>query len=316
MQAKVLVDTRNLSHEEWLEYRRRGIGGSDVAGVADIVPWSSPVEVWLDKRGEIGPKDDNEAMRIGRDLEDYVAQRFAEKRSQDLGRVVKVHNVNQILQHPEYKFMLANLDRKVSGEHSLLECKTTVDYWNEITFDNFPNYYNAQIQHYLAVTGYEKAYLAVLSLNKRLFHYYEVPRDEDIIKDLIDIETEFWNDYVLTGRRPPISGSKHDSGLINKLYPEAAEGRIANLNKDIKNLIEKQHEYKEVEEKYKTLKKEQENKIKEMMGEAEVGIYQGEELVRWKNVQSTRFNAKSFKEAHPDLYKKYAYESQYRRLYL
>ncbi len=316
MQAEVLVDTKDLTHEEWLEYRKQGIGGSDAAAAIGLGRWKSARIVWADKTGFLGEEKDNDAMRLGRDLEEYVADRFIEKRSEDTGKEIKLWNVNQILRHPEHKFMLANLDRRVLKESALLECKTTVDHSNVWKIDSFPEYYIPQLQHYLAVTGFEKAYLAVLVLDKRWFNYYEVDRDDKLIEYLIKEEKRFWEDYVLTGVMPPIEEADLKNKIIDKLYPEAKEGKIVHLDSGINELIEKRIDYKETENKFKNLRQEVETKIKDLLGEAELGFYQGQQVVKWRNINSSRFDSKKFRSEHPDLYSEYLNESSYRRLYI
>ena len=48
-QPLVLVDTAGLSEEEWLAYRRKGIGGSDVAALLGISPWRTARDLFYDK---------------------------------------------------------------------------------------------------------------------------------------------------------------------------------------------------------------------------------------------------------------------------
>lgn len=113
---KNLISTREMSHEKWLEYRKKGIGGSDAGAICGLNPYVSLVTVWADKKSKIPPKPDNEAMRQGRDFEDIVAKRFCEETGK------KVRRCNYIIQHDEYPFMLANVDRLVVGETAGLEC--------------------------------------------------------------------------------------------------------------------------------------------------------------------------------------------------
>ena len=70
------ISTKGMSREEWLERRRKTIGGSDAAGIVGLSKWASPFSVWADKTGRAAEKADTEAMRQGRDLEDYVARRW------------------------------------------------------------------------------------------------------------------------------------------------------------------------------------------------------------------------------------------------
>ncbi|MDE5859902.1 MAG: YqaJ viral recombinase family protein [Oscillospiraceae bacterium] len=48
--AKILASTENMPYEEWLEYRKKGIGGSDASVVCGINKYKSPVELWLEKQ--------------------------------------------------------------------------------------------------------------------------------------------------------------------------------------------------------------------------------------------------------------------------
>lgn len=317
MQAKKLLNIKKLTIEEWLEKRNElGIGGSDVSAIVGINPFKSAVEVWLDKTGDKINQEDNRAMYWGRELEDKVAEEFAKRRSEELDQEVKVWHENHILQHPEHEFMIADIDRRVVGEDALLECKTTVDFNNLWTEDNFPDMYMLQVQHYLAVTGYDKAYLAVLILNKRKFQYYTIEKDKELINLIIENEKDFWYNHVKENIPPEVDGSKASSKLLKKMYPEAEENKKINLKKDDINLIDKRNEFYEIEKKYKKKRKEYENKLKNKLEDAELGVYQGEEVVKWKNISSKRMKTKQFRKDHPELYNEYSYQSNYRRLYV
>ena len=113
------ISTKGMPHKEWLEHRRRSIGGSDAAAIIGLNPWASPYSVWADKLGLIPPKEDNEAMRLGRDLEEYVAKRFCEETGK------RVRRENSIIINPDYPFAHANVDRILIGEDAGLECKTS-----------------------------------------------------------------------------------------------------------------------------------------------------------------------------------------------
>ena len=77
MSAQILVSTLNMDRNEWLEYRKRGIGGSDAAAVAGLNPWKSPMAVWLEKTGRVEPEEPGEAAYWGTVLEDVVAKEFS-----------------------------------------------------------------------------------------------------------------------------------------------------------------------------------------------------------------------------------------------
>ena len=123
-QPDVLTPTADLSREEWLSFRRQGIGGSDAAAVLGISPFRTGVDLYYDKLGQ--PVEDDEqnwvAKEVGTLLEDLVARIFAKKTG------LKVWPMPAMYRHPDHPCMLADIDRLVmlpKGETAILECKTT-----------------------------------------------------------------------------------------------------------------------------------------------------------------------------------------------
>ncbi len=99
-----LADTRKLTHEEWLEYRKRGIGGSDAAAVLGLNPYTSAYAVYHEKLSLAEPFEGNDKTRLGSDLEEYVAKRFTEIMS-ERGTPLKVHRLNAILRSRDHPFI-------------------------------------------------------------------------------------------------------------------------------------------------------------------------------------------------------------------
>jgi putative phage-type endonuclease len=206
------------NRDQWLEMRRRGIGGSDSAAIVGLNPYSSKLAVYADKLGLVPEREDNEAMREGRELEDYVAKRWEEKTGK------KVQRLNAMLINEEFPWAIANLDRKVVGERSFLEIKTT-SAWNKADFANgeIPPTYYCQVQHYLAVSGYEKAYLAVLVLNKA-FYTFEIDRNEKEIDALMEAERIFWEEHVQKQVPPDPDGSESSMAVLDsKVFVDDTE---------------------------------------------------------------------------------------------
>ena len=143
---KRLVSTRNLSKEDWLRYRKCGITGTDAGAILGLNPYRSAFQVYHDKISDTIENIDNEAMRQGRDLEDYVAQRFSEETG------FKVRRANAIYQSEEHPLLLADFDRLIVGQKAGLECKTvspfSADKWadGKIRLDTLHGYYTAQEQ--------------------------------------------------------------------------------------------------------------------------------------------------------------------------
>ncbi|HHU23254.1 MAG TPA: hypothetical protein GXZ52_07585, partial [Clostridiales bacterium] len=223
---------------------------------------------------------------------------------------LKLRRRNAILVHKQYPFMSANVDRLVVGQSAGLECKTAGYYSTDDWAMGVPEYYQAQVQHYMAVTGLPVWYVAVL-IGGQEFRYYKITRDNSFIKELIAVESEFWS-MVETRTPPPIDGTKASTELIKKLYPEAEKGKEIELPFEAFELIQQYEQACEEEKQIQLKKDEAANKLKNMLGAAEKGTIHGRTVI-WQNVSSKRFNSKALQKEHPDIYEKYAEASVYRR---
>nr|DAH61415.1 MAG TPA: Exonuclease [Caudoviricetes sp.] len=302
---KNLISTREMSHEKWLEYRKKGIGGSDAGAICGLNPYVSPVTVWADKKSKIPPKPDNEAMRQGRDFEDIVAKRFCEETGK------KVRRCNYIIQHDEYPFMLANVDRLVVGESAGLECKTcsayNADKWND---GKIPMHYEIQCHHYMAVTGLDKWYIACLILGVG-FVWHTIERDEEIIKSLESVEEDFWNRYIIGKEIPDPDGSTAYTEMIKQIYPESSDESPVDLY-GYDSQIDRIMEINDLMRTLETEKSQIEQSIKVYMKEAE-RAESNNYRVTWKTTVSNRIDSSRLKKEMPDVYKKYLKPSESRR---
>jgi putative phage-type endonuclease len=285
------IPTIKMSHEEWLEHRRQSIGGSDASAILGMNQYTSPYTVWADKLGKLPPKEDNEAMRIGRDLEDYVAKRFTEETGK------KVRRENNIIINPDIPFAHANVDRMVVGEDAGFEAKTT-SVLNLKKFKNgeYPETYYVQCVHYMMVTGCKRWYLGVLILGVG-FKQFVIERDEGEINALRKSEEEFWQ-YVERQTPPPADGSKSTSDTITAIYPDSNEGHV-NLMAYEDRLSQYIALGKQIDE-LKTLRDDVANGIKSFMGEAGRGE-SNRYKVTWSSSARSTFDHKRFAQEHPNV---------------
>jgi len=305
MLAKVL--TLDMSREDWLKERQKGIGGSDASAILGFNPWKSPFELYIEKTSDKVQEIDNEAIHWGNVLEDVVAEEFTRRTG------IRVRRRNEIFRHKEHDWMIANIDRDVVGERALLECKTTnafnLDAW---TGDEIPPAYMCQLQHYMAVLDYEKAYIAVLIGGQR-FEWKEITRDDEFIELMIEHEKQFWEEHVLKEVPPEIDGSRSASELLNAMYPEDNGETIMLESDKAEMLIEAIESIKaEIKEK-QALQKEYENKLKLMIGDAEKGVTPKYE-VRHRTITSNRLDSRKLRKELPDIAEKYTNQSTYRRM--
>lgn len=288
------ISTVGMSRERWLEIRRESIGGSDAGALLGLNPFKSPYALWAEKTGKAIPEDisDKEAVRLGNDLEEYVAQRFTEATGK------KVRRCNAIIRNTEYPFAHANPDRMVVGENAGLEIKTTSS-WETLKKcreGSFPDTWYAQASHYLLVTGAKKWYLAVLCFGQGFF-LFEIERDEAEIAALAKAEADFWN-KVTTDTAPPVDGMDSTTEALKVIYADGCDRKcdLFPVSTNIQMLQQLKLRAKEIDR----MIAEQQNIITAYMGHSERGEC-GNTRITWR-VQSRRsFDAKRFAADHPSI---------------
>jgi len=295
-----ILDT---TRAEWLQERRRGIGGSDVAAILGLSSWRTPLDVYLDKTGQRVDHDtDNPAMYWGRTLEPVIRQHYADTTGRN------VIHPNGILTHPKHDFMLANVDG-LTEDGRVFEAKTarTAQGWGEQGSDEVPDAYALQVQHYMAVTGLPVADIAVL-IGGSDFRVYHVEADPDLQADMIQEESEFWQ-HVIEQRPPePVSfaevvqrwGKSGRAGnVIATPDTEAAWKKLVKLRADSKINAEFEDELKAV--------------ICKALGDQGDTLITptGNVLATWKQGKSAmRLNVARLTEDHPDLVAQYREASE------
>jgi putative phage-type endonuclease len=294
-----------MKREDWLKLRKAGIGGSDAGAICGLNPYSTPMSVYRDKTSVHISDEDNEAMRQGRDLEDYVARRFMELTG------LKVRRSNMMYRSREHPFMIADVDRLIVGEDAGLECKTASAY-NADKWKNgeVPAHYLVQCHHYMAVTGKNKWYIAVVILGQG-FQYAEIKRDQAVINDLISIEEAFWNVNVKAGVMPDPDGSKICDEIIARYYPSAKKGQAVPLIGFDKKL-ERRQEIDVLIKKLEIESNQIDQEIKIYMEEAESAV-SDKFRVSWSSYESARLDSKRLKSEQPEIYQKFSATNQSRR---
>ncbi|WP_330585134.1 YqaJ viral recombinase family nuclease [Parablautia muri] len=305
---KIMFEKISLSGVDntgWLRLRKSGIGGSDAGAICGVNPFSNAMKVFKDKTSEEIEEQDNEAIRIGHDLEDYVAQRFTEATG------LKVRKSNFMYRSTEHPFMIADVDRLVVGEDAGLECKTASAYNADKWADgDIPLHYVMQCYHYMAVTGKKVWYIAAVILGRE-FTYRKLEWDDELIERLISIEDNFWNNHVVKGIIPPPDGSKVCDEVIQQYFHTARKASAIKLvgfdeklrrREEILGFIsELQEEQKQIEQEVKLFMQDNELASSEHF------------RVSWKNIDSTKLDAKRIKEEKPELYADYGKVSHSRR---
>lgn len=300
------IPTATMSKEEWTALRSTTIGGSDAAAILGLNPYKSPYALWAEKTGKVIPEDisQKEAVRLGTDLEEYVAKRFTEATGK------KVRRENYTVFRDDMPYAHANYDRVVIGERAGLEIKTT-NALNLKKFKNgeYPANYYVQCCHYLLVSGLDRWYLAVLVLGVE-FKVFTIERDEAEIAALKEAEENFW--YQVQNDLPPeIDGMDSTIDALNETFPisdpEADAVDLTSCAVDLAIMDECSQQIKALEEK----KKAAQGRIKETLGEAEMGFY-STYSVSWKSQKQQTFDRKKWEKDHGEIPEEYLKTSESR----
>ena len=293
---KKLVSTLNLDKESWLRYRKEGIGGSDAGAVCGLNPYRTAIQVYYDKISDSIEDIDNEAMRQGRDLEEYVARRFCEAAGK------KVRRANAMFYDEKNSFMLADVDRMIVGENAGLECKTAspymADHWRD---DNIPLSYLIQCYHYMSVCNADAWYIAVVIYGKD-FKYYRIERDDEAIELIIRIEKDFWYNHIIPKVMPDPDGSKTADIAIAERF-KASQNITIPLS-GFNDRLQRRQELIKVIEHMEREKRQIDQELKLYLGDAEVAE-NDQYRVSWRNISRNSLDEKRLKEDKPHIYEKY-----------
>jgi putative phage-type endonuclease len=239
-----------------LQIRQTGIGASEAAAALGIDPYRSRFGLWGEKTGQIDPADlyGVEAVEWGNRLQPIVAQAYAERS----GRVIRQNRADATRRHKVHPFMLATLDssQRDLSHYGLgaLEVKTTNAYAGEDWKDSPPLRVQVQLQHQLAVTGYQWGTIAVLIGGQKLL-WFDMERHDRFIETMIAQERAFW-DLVESRTPPPVDGSEQTAEALRRLYasdngasvmlpPEAAiiDAKLLRIKAAQKRLKERRTRY-------------------------------------------------------------------------
>lgn len=297
--ATVLANTRTMDRKTWLQWRQRGIGGSDIGAIAGLNPYRTALHVFLEKVQEIeGDEDEpHEAAEIGTLMEPVVAELAARRNPH-----WRIQRRNAMFQHPDYPWAIANIDRLVYDPQrgkGVMEIKTGSLYrLKEWDTDNAPDYQKVQLYWYEGILGVPWGVMAGI-LGGQHYRQFLVPFDQEIFGYLIQIAQDFWR-HVETRTPPSLDGSAASTKLANALYRQSSPGKQITLPAEAAALIAQWNMAKADEEAAKARKDAAENRLKQLLADAEVGNYPGYQ-VTWKNVESKRWDTKALEAAHPEL---------------
>jgi putative phage-type endonuclease len=289
--------------------RTKYIGGSDIGAILGLSRFRSPLEVWMEKTGKAVKKLDSLPLRFGSFAEEFVASEYARSTGFELLHDESIHI------HPKHSFMSAHIDRFVLENGSttpsrILECKTANPFssseWGEVGSDEVPMSYLCQCIWYAAIANLDRIDLAVLFGNSD-FRIYEVTRDPELERMVLQKASAFWKEYVRKDIPPPAQSeadchtlyAKGDSSKSIEAKAEALEltKRLQTLNSEIEVREEEISYIKQT--------------IMNQMQEAETLTYDGKVLATWKVPKpSFRLDSKRLELDYPEIASNYKVQVQ------
>lgn len=288
------------------EIRSKGIGGSEVAAILGVDPYSSPYQIWLRKTGRDTTIVSNKFTEAGIILEDAVAQFFKKYTNY---KIPKPSGGTYV--HPKYSFAVGTPDRfyfgKNGGGKGVLECKTT-----QAKIDDPPTNWFCQLQWYLGILGMNYGALAWLERGVD-FDFREYEYDKSFFDYMIESVNVFWNNNVLKDI-PPDPIRIED---VEMLYSTHVEGKSVKASPEVvlahTELIKIRNEIKALSDEEEKLV----NQVKMVMEDSEAVYFGDKTLFSWKKPKpSVVFDQKTFKDEHPDLFAKYQIERETSRRFL
>lgn len=284
------------------------IGGSEAAAAAGIDPHRSRVGLWLEKTGRVG-REETEAMRWGTLLQPVIETELHER-----GYITIAPTVPELFD-ANRRWLVGHPDRYIREQDAedlaVLEVKT-VGQWAKREWNGQPPLaYVAQVQHYLHLTGLDRALLAVLVGGQRL-ELTEIERNDRWIATLIDLEQEFLERYLIPDEPPPVRHDDADN--LARMFPEHKPGRKVRLAKDaldvLAELRARTAQKDAIERQCETLR----NQLKATMGDAETALdAHGEEVIHWRTFASERVDVTRLRAERPELAEQFVKPIQSRR---
>lgn len=285
----------DAQRQGWLEERRTGLGGSDSPVVLGVSPFKSRTELWEEKLGRTADPDPTPAMERGTYLEDVIANIYSHRTGRQM---IKRHG---ILRHPEFNFMLANIDRQLHSENGkgpgVLEIKAPgLQVFTRCKRDGLPDYYIIQIQHYLGVTGRKWGSFAVFNAERWELIHFDVERDDELINLIFEADQKFWF-LVKTGTPPeeldvPALDLPPVGGEMVKIETPAWAAAVDALR-----------QAKEIKTEAEALENEAKEELQRLMVEAGAGVVEGAGArIYWKESPGrASFDKRLLAKDHPEI---------------
>ena len=305
---------------DWLTWRRSGLGGSDIAAILGISPYTSEWALWADKIGLVVDDYDNDAMEFGRWLELAVGPWFADRTG------LHVAGEQMLCTHRHNPWARATLDGLVFApipeEHvpfgprsdalGIVQFKT----WATRGWpDGIPPAIRAQTIWEMACAGLRHAWVGVLFSTFR-FEVFELPWDDDVEADwqfMLAAATEFWR-HVEDGTPPPVDGSDATADAIAHLWPTETPDKAIDADPTLAEILARRAAIKARVSADEKVLKGLDNELASLIGDAETIRIDGAPAFTYRAQSRTTVDRAALEAEHPAIAAAFTRISTYRVL--
>lgn len=274
------------TEQEWLEMRTKDITSTDVAALFGVSPYTTLFELWHRKKeGSVVGLAVNDRMKWGTRLQDSIAQGIAEDQGWEIRKMGEYIRLPELGMGSSFDFQLSLLTDTLDGRPALekkgiLEVKNVDglafrDGWI-VDGENVeaPPHIELQVQHQLAVSGSEFAYIGALVGGNKVVLIRREP-DPVVTASIYKEVKEFWRSLLLD--KPPEPDFTKDAEFIAKLYGYAEPGKLFDARgNDMVNLLMGQYRAAQADEKTAGEKKDSiKAQILVMVGDSEKVLFDG-----------------------------------------
>lgn len=271
MTAELVLPASMDRTAEWHEKRRAGITASEIAVILGLSPFESEFSLFWRKLGEIPPIEDNDSMSLGRHLESWVADKFADAYRDDF----------YVLQGGLYAnrrrpWQMATPDRVLYSTYfgvseepiAVWEGKTASSYdgWGVSGTDEVPVYYRAQSLWQQDTQEVRHGYLSCLFLHTKQTRHYVIDYHQADVEVMRLAALDFI-DRLNKGEPPPVDGSQAAREALQQLHSSVREKTTAVIPQDMAD------EYRAAQQELAAAKKRKdaaENLVRQCAGDAQI----------------------------------------------
>ena len=249
----------------WLEKRKHYVTGTDAGKLIGVSPYGGKFAVWLDKTGRAAPVVETPAMKAGKKFESAILQTYAEEMNCKLEHV-DGYDLRTCDEFPRLGASLDGWNHDLQIPVDAKNIKWKNEKWGDAWTDQFPEYYKAQLQVQMMVTGATFAHLAVMFSGQDFF-IYSMEYDEEMAQKILDATEEFWP-FVESDQMPEADCSDEATEYIKSEFARGDAAAVKDPTEEILEALKDLQKAKLDEKDAQDRKTEFENRIKLYMGDA------------------------------------------------